>query len=73
MVKKSRVVLFGPLSDPETKKSAAKIFKAGRKVSIQASSSHPDGTGPCGKICSCKEYCVSAFEGDQGAMMGTSY
>jgi hypothetical protein len=72
MVKKSRVLLFGSESDPEVKKSAAKQKKVARKVEF-IPNSHPDGTGPCGKICSCKQYCVAGFEGDKGAMMGTSF
>jgi hypothetical protein len=72
MVKQSRVQLFGSMADPEVKMSAAKIKKAGRKVETKINS-HPDGTGPCGRICSCKEFCAIAYTGDQGATMGTSF
>jgi hypothetical protein len=74
MVKQSRVALFGSKQDPEVLKSAAKIKKAGRKVE-NTFTSHPDGTGPCGRICSCQEFCKEsgAFLGDHGAMMGQSY
>jgi hypothetical protein len=60
MVKKSSVVLFGSSADPEVKRRATKIKKAGRKVQSQAFS-HPDGTGPCGLLCSCKEVCKNAM------------
>jgi hypothetical protein len=73
MVKTSRVALFGSKQDPEVQKSAAKIKKAGRKV--ENTFSHPDGTGPCGRVCSCKDFCKEsgAYFGDRGAMMGSSY
>jgi hypothetical protein len=77
MVKKSRVLLFGSSADPEIKKRTTKIKKAGRKVEQSKNfTSHPDGTGPCGLLCSCKEECKNksgAFEGDQGPSMGMSY
>lgn len=74
MVKRTKVILFGSQDDPKVKKSAAKIKKAGRNVETQANS-HPDGTGPCGKLCSCEKECMDAiaFSGDKGASMGTSF
>jgi hypothetical protein len=60
MVTKSRVVLFGSSADPKVKTSAAKLKKAGRNVQTQSFTSHPDGTGPCGLLCSCKEVCKNS-------------
>jgi hypothetical protein len=58
MVKKSKVVLFGDSAAPEIKKRATKIRNAGRIP--ERGISHPDGTGPCGLLCSCKEACQSS-------------
>jgi hypothetical protein len=74
VLKKSTVILFGDKSSLEVKESAARIKAGGRKVQFQPTS-HPDGTGPCGKVCSCQDTCMNdgAFNGDQGATMGKSF
>jgi uncharacterized FAD-dependent dehydrogenase len=52
MVKKSTVILFEKKSQKRTRQ-----IKAGdRKAEFQPNPI-ADGTGPCGKLCSCKDVC----------------
>jgi hypothetical protein len=70
MVKKATVILF----EKKSQKRTRQITAGGRNVEFKPNTnSHPDGTGPCGKICSCKDFCAMVYVGDQGATMGMGY
>lgn len=73
-MKKETVILFRSGNAVEDKTRAAKIKNTGRKVEFK-NNTHPDGTGPCGKVCSCKDTCINqgCYGGDGGAMTGTAY
>lgn len=62
MKKQPTTILYGHHNDPEVKKSAAKLRKAGHKVEINLRPAFDTGTGACGNhLCHCTDVCQEKY------------